>query len=735
MSETVFEIRLPAVQQSLSTFYDFFREVSEEIQLIPQVHFDIELSIEEALTNVISHAYHSDVGDFVLRITAHDEWVEVVIQDWGEPFDPADIKPFDYNAPVEARINGGMGVHFMRTLMDSVEYHFDEVDGTILTMTKERDPVPDPGPALDERVERELQVFDAVARALSTERNANALLDLIVDKLTDVVEADRGTLYLVDSERGELFSKILQDETGRLRQIRLKLGEGVAGYVAETGQTVNISNVESDPHFMQSFDNSSGYQTETMLCTPMRNGGGDIIGVIQLLNKRSGVFTRRDEIILGVLASQAAIAIENARLLASEQEKRRIADTLRSVSAIINSSLSLNDVLELILHQLEHVVPFHTASILLIEDDVLVARAGRGFAHELPDRLPLFKVNENPLMSEMLDTQTAIMIPDVTQDKRWVLSEYASEEMRSWLGTPLLVDGHVIGELSINHQETDIYRPHHADIIMTFANQAAAAIERARLHEQTIAQARLQQEVDTARTIQTSFLPDSAPPTPGWDIAPSWEPAKEVAGDFYDFIVLPDNRLGFAVADVCGKGIPASLYMALSRTTLRVMAQTGLQPDVLLEQVNNQLKEDSASHLFVTVFYGVLDLGSGELIFANGGHNPPLLYIPGLTELEELSADGPALGVFPGVVYGLGKTIIPEGGVLTVYTDGVTEAINRDEDEFEEAGLKDCIFRYAEQDAAFINSGIRKDVKAFRGERPPEDDATILIIKRTTGAT
>lgn len=732
MSENVFEICLPAVRESLNEFYTFFRDVSEKLQLNNQIHFDIELSIEEALTNVISHAYRDgEIGDFVLRIADHVDWVEITIQDWGQPFDPSEVKPFDYNAPVETRINGGMGLHFMRTLMDNVEYHFDEHNGTVLTMTKDREPVAANSPMIDERVERELQVFDAVARALSTERNANALLDLIVDKLTDVVAADRGTLYLVDAERGELYSKILQDETGRLTQIRLQIGEGVAGYVAETGETVNITDADADPHFMRSFDRSSGYQTETMLCTPMRNAGGDIIGVIQLLNKRGGVFTRRDEIILGVLASQAAIAIENARLLASEQDKRRIADTLREVSSIINSSLELDEVLELILQQVEHVVPFDTASVLLIEDGMLVARAGRGFEKALPERLPLFAVQDNPLMREMLETQKAIIISNVQEDERWVRSNHTPEKMRSWLGTPLIVDGRVIGELSINHTHADIYRSHHANTIMTFANQAATAIERARLYEQTILQARLQQEVDTARTIQTSFLPDSAPPTPGWQIAPSWEPAKEVAGDFYDFIALDDNRVGFVVADVCGKGIPASLYMALSRTTLRVMAQTDLSPDVLLERVNNQLKADSASNLFVTVFYGVLQLNTGELIYANGGHNPPFLYLPGETELLELASDGPALGVFPGVGFELGRTTMPTGSILVAYTDGVTEAIDNDEQEFGEAGLKDCIFRYAKQDAVTINLKIRQDVKAFMGERPPEDDATILIIKRT----
>lgn len=723
------QIRLPAERKSLNDFYNFFRMVSQDFQLPAQIHFDIELSIEEALTNVVAHAYGPEqAGDFVLRVSDYGDVVEVTIQDWGKPFNPDNIPPFDYSAPVEARINGGMGIHFMRTLMDSVDYRFEN-GSTILTMTKRREPAM-PLVPIEERMERELQVFDAVARALSTERNANALLDLIVDKLTDVVGADRGTLYLYNAERNELVSKILQDDTGRLTQIRLQVGEGVAGYVAETGETVNIVDASNDPHFAQNFDRESGYQTETMLCTPMRNAGGDIVGVIQLLNKRDGIFTRRDEIVLGVLASQAAIAIENNRLLASEKEKRQIADRLRDVSSIINSSLELAEVLQLILREIEHVVPFDLASILLIEGGELVLRAGRGFQDPMPSRMPLFRADENRLIQEMVKTQLPLIIPDVTQDPRWTKTAYTNE-MRSWLGAPLIVGDRVIGELSINHRHLDFYRQTHADIVRTFANQAAAAIERARLHEQTIVQARLQQEVDTARTIQTSFLPDKEPELDGWDISASWQPAKEVAGDFYDYIYLPDDRLGFVIADVCGKGIPASLFMALSRTILRVMAQTDLPPSSLLEQVNNQLKTDSHSNLFVTLFYGLLDLQTGALTFANGGHNPPLLVqAVNPDEYILLAPTGPALGVFPNVPYDQQTINLKYGDVLVLYTDGVTEAINDDEEEFDEERLAICVLGHSHDDAARLNEVIRHTVAQFVGDRPAEDDATILIIRR-----
>ncbi len=730
MAKKNYQIRLPAVNDSLREVYRFINDVSTEFELSNQTHFDIELSIEEALTNVITHAYEDNIGDFVLTITQQGCEVVVTIQDWGKPFDPNNIRPFDYNEPIETRINGGMGMHFMRTLMDSIDFQFDEVEGTILTMTKKLDAVPEP-PHFEEQIAYELQVLDEVARAISTEHNVDALLDLIIDKLTAVVNADRGTLYLVDHEAHELFSKILQDETGRLREIRLKIGEGIAGYVAETGETINLESVGDNPHFAQSFDKASGYQTQSMICTPMRNPQGQIIGVVQLLNKRDGVFTRRDEIILGVLASQAAIAIENARLLQSEQEKRQIADTLREVSGIINSAFEVEKVLELILSEVERVVPFVSAAILLLEDDHMVVRAARGFDDEvLTQNLPLFDLQENALMQEMIEACDPIIIPNVNEDSRWIHIE-ATKDMYSFLGTPLIVDNRVIGQLSLNHTQPNFYKTTHAEVTQTFANQAAAAIERARLLQQTIAQARLQQEVETARNIQTSFLPEAEPQIANWDISASWEPAKEVAGDFFDFIELPSERLGFVIADVCGKGIPASLFMALSRTILRVMAQTDLPPAELLFNVNNQLKSDSSSRLFVTLFYGVLDPHTGELHYCNGGHNPPIIIHHDNDEIVMLDNDGPALGVFPDAAYTANQLILAPGDILALYTDGVTETINDDEEEFAEERLIDCLLEHRHANAEDINTAIIQAVKAFATNRPPDDDATIMIVKRS----
>lgn len=722
-----YEIMLPAIRSSLLRVYDFLAAVRTAFALDEKTHFDIELATEEAITNIIAYAYeeYEKPGDFVLSITHEGEHIRITLQDWGNPFDPALIPPFDYNAPVEKRINGGMGMHFMRSLMDEVTYRQRENDnGTTLTMLKKIDQKP-----VDYHIEEELRVFEEVGRALSNERDVNTLLNLIVEKLIQVVDADRGTLYLLEPEKGELVSKVLQDETGRLTEIRLKIGEGVAGHVAMTGETVNIFSAAEDPHFAKRIDQSSGYKTETMLCTPMRNAQKEIIGVVQLLNKIDGVFTPRDAAILTVLSSQAAIAIENARLITSEKAKRQLADTLREVTSIINSSLDLDEVLYLILSQLERVIEFEGAAILLLEQTELTVKASRGYDIAGLRGLPLFKVTENPLFMEMIDTHKPIIIGDVGHDNRWVNIE-ETRASRSWMGVPLIIGNQVIGELGFTHTRLNFYNQEMATVAQAFANQAAAAIERARLHQQTIRQARFQQELETAYTIQSSLLPEREPQLPGWDIAATWEPAQEVAGDFFDFIALPDGRMGFVLADVCGKGVGAALFMALSRTVFNVMAQSDLPLDVLMTQVNNQIKNNNRANLFVTLFYAVIDPKTGEMAYSNAGHNPPII-VSASGEDKMLPNSGPALGIFPNIAYKTDTLTLAPGDMIVIYTDGITEAVGKDDEEFGEDRLIELLHVYGQNNARAVIYAIAQAVDLFTHNAPPSDDATLLVIKRT----
>jgi sigma-B regulation protein RsbU (phosphoserine phosphatase) len=206
-----------------------------------------------------------------------------------------------------------------------------------------------------------------------------------------------------------------------------------------------------------------------------------------------------------------------------------------------------------------------------------------------------------------------------------------------------------------------------------------------------------------------------------------------VSGDFYDFIPPPgddEGAWGFVMADVADKGVPAALFMALSRTLVRTMAMSGREPAAVLMRANDMIIADAHSDLFVTLFYAVLDPETGRLTYANGGHNPPLLLRAGSDQVTSLTAQGMALGIVHGVEIEQRETRLAPGDLLIFYTDGVTDALDAKNHEFGLERLQQVLLAHRAASAAEIVAAINRAVADFVGERPQFDDLTLLVLKR-----
>ncbi len=240
------------------------------------------------------------------------------------------------------------------------------------------------------------------------------------------------------------------------------------------------------------------------------------------------------------------------------------------------------------------------------------------------------------------------------------------------------------------------------------------------------------QELALAGEIQASFLPDELPNMTGWQLTATLEPARETSGDFYDFIPLPNGRLGVLVADVTNKGMGAALYMALSRTLIRTYAaEYDVRPDLALRAANERILKDTHSDLFVTVFYGILDPTSGTLEYCNAGHNPPyLLSAQDRVSVQELGRTGMPLGVFENTAWGQGAARLAPGDVLVLYTDGITEAQDRHEVFFGEKRLLETAQANLGRSAQDIHEALIKEVHEFVGEAPQFDDITLMVVAR-----
>jgi phosphoserine phosphatase RsbU/P len=250
-------------------------------------------------------------------------------------------------------------------------------------------------------------------------------------------------------------------------------------------------------------------------------------------------------------------------------------------------------------------------------------------------------------------------------------------------------------------------------------------------HDQLIA---IQQDLTIARNIQQAILPKVFPPFPGrkeFDIYASMTAAKEVGGDFFDFFLIDKERLGFVIGDVSGKGVPAAIFMAVSRTLLKATAVKGLLPGECLAYVNDLLCPESVSSMFVTIFYGILNTSTGEIEYANGGHNPPYAICSegGITELE--LTGGMALGLMEEMKY-RSKTIkLNPGDTLFLFTDGVTEAFNIEDNLYSDARLERMLGEFRALEVTDLVKEVIKDVHEYSTGVQQSDDITVMAIKYT----
>jgi len=249
------------------------------------------------------------------------------------------------------------------------------------------------------------------------------------------------------------------------------------------------------------------------------------------------------------------------------------------------------------------------------------------------------------------------------------------------------------------------------------------------LRRTTAEKERFQKELDIARGIQQSFLPESVPTIPGIDLAGFNAPALEVGGDFYDFIPVGDHNWGLVIADVSGKGVPAALFMALSRTLIRATTARTEDPACSIEEANRLIFGDAKTSMFVTLFYAVLDIRNRTLTFVNAGHNPPILSPAGGANVVLLQAKGIAIGVLPDISLESVQIPLHSGDIIVLYTDGVTEAVNDKDEEYGIERMTTVVTASHHLAAKEIIAAIVADVGRFAGSRPQYDDITLMVIR------
>jgi len=458
------------------------------------------------------------------------------------------------------------------------------------------------------------------------------------------------------------------------------------------------------------------------------------------------------------IAYQAAAAVSNTRLLQERQEEAYVSVALLQVAQAVVSLDTLGDILEAIVRITSMLVGVQRCVIFLWNGEQSVFQLAQAYGFPRggdvgasDDSLQLtrrYASGDFPLLDIVRDRASLVTYPsDVSLDTAkdiakesgdLIPADFAAEFARQEQGefpplvaVPMLVMGDVLGVMLVEEVDKSHHlRDRRLELITGIAQQAALAVQNDRLLQERAQRERLERELQFAHELQEAFMPSGLPHLPGWELAATWQAAREVGGDFYDFFELPDGKLGLVIADVADKGMPAALFMSLTRTLVRAAALEAASPAGVLARVNDLLVPDAQDGMFVTAFYAVLSLQTGQLAYASAGHSPPLLLRPRTGEEEWLRTEGMVLGVLEGIHFGERIVALEPGDVLVFYTDGVTEAFSPGGDIYGEGRLQVAIESAADTPAQALLEAICASVSDFAGDNPPSDDLTLMVLRR-----
>jgi phosphoserine phosphatase RsbU/P len=422
-----------------------------------------------------------------------------------------------------------------------------------------------------------------------------------------------------------------------------------------------------------------------------------------------------------------------SRLCSQEMELRqRIQEltALFNISTMLSGTRGLQQILDRITRAVAEALRVKSCSLRLLDEhrDELVIKSVYGLSEEYLKKGPV-TIAHSPIDRAALAGQ-AVYIQDMTSDERVIYPQESQREgIVSSLVVGMLFKDRPIGVLRVYtaqvHEFSDVERK----LLTSIASQAAVAIENARLQEEALEKDRLERQVQIAAEVQRRMMPAKPPVSPGLEIAALYVPCFELGGDFYDFIPLGDHSVGITVADVVGKGLPASLLMASVRAAMRAQADNVYDLDEIVSRVNKSMSLDMKTNEFITLWYGVLDYAHKQLTYCSAGHEPAILVRDG--RMRELATGGMVIGVDPEQKYAKEVVQLQKGDVLWIYTDGVPDAMNYQGDKFGKSRMRECLLAHLAEPAEQICRQMLWETRRFVGLNRRTDDTTMVVVKVT----
>jgi serine phosphatase RsbU (regulator of sigma subunit)/putative methionine-R-sulfoxide reductase with GAF domain/anti-sigma regulatory factor (Ser/Thr protein kinase) len=588
------------------------------------------------------------------------------------------------------------------------------------------------------------QVADSlrdVAGSISAEIGVDDVLDSILGELEHDLPCDVAAIWLLDNEQLYL-AHIRGAERPDVDDALHRWPESYGFLAAALDSEQPVIRKPEDP--IGPTGAARGFSADYSSIAAALRAGDRPLGVLTLTHHAPGRYGHEAQAITSTFANYASVAIENARLYDAAQEQAYASAALLQIAQAVANSKSLDETIGSVVRITPILVGVKACAIYLWEDGHFRPAHAYGFSEEAQAVL----IGRNFLKGDFL------MLEAVHERARMVVGLLASAVPVDWLdpllanteqetfyalqtgehlliGFPLVIRNDFYGVMLVEEEAQDRrFRSKRVEIVTSIAQQVVLSIQNEHLQLETVVRERLEHEVELARQIQKTFLPEHLPKISGWDLAATWLTARQVGGDFYDVIELPGGRLGLLIADVSDKGMPAALFMALTRTLIRAVIYNTPSPAEALQRVNALIIPDNRESMFVTAVYGVLSIENGEFTFANAGHNPPVWMRAVGKTFEFLHRTGPALGIIDDLPMGQRTITLGHDDLLFLYTDGLTEAFSPEDEMFGEERLQQALKLAGTSSVRQVLDALEASVNKFMDPLPAADDLTMLALKR-----
>ncbi len=433
----------------------------------------------------------------------------------------------------------------------------------------------------------------------------------------------------------------------------------------------------------------------------------------------------------GAISGEMRLSSGSRAVLAPESAGRDLLGIVSQVGIALLPRTSLEDTLKMTIDLVFQAIPAERGFLFLKEGDDLTCKIARGASRDAMPSASQVQISRS-ITNRVLSEGASILTSDAMHDPRFQSqNSVVLSQIRSVMAVPLFSGEETFGMIYVDNPFNNRFTEEDLKVLTTIASVASIKIEHERLLEERLEKRRMEEELKVASEIQMRLQPVAPPKLNGWDMTGVSFPCREIGGDYYDFIQRSrDNRLIVAVGDVSGKGTGAALLMSSLHAAVRAQSQTRSSISEVMSDINRYIYENSPPNKYLTLFYGELDPDTGALRYSNGGHNTPMLVRPS-GEIVKLDKGGLPIGLMQDATYQEETVYFRSGDVLVIYSDGITESVNEQDEEFGETPLIEVVRNNLNRSVSGIRDRIDEALSRFVGTTAPVDDMTLMIIKRT----